>query len=272
MSFCNKCGYELDTDDLFCSHCGAPVKTSQSLPAPASAPQKPLENKKSSDSDLKKYNLIVDFANIKEYFEKKQDTYKKLSEVINNIDETKSHRRLALLITGIVLSGLSPVLLVLIFTSSLVVGTLAQTTSLSGSSHMMAQRPWYFYFFIFLFIVGIALIIAWIIDKIKRKRLVYDYEIEEIRLNAELTDYYKEFGFCALNPEYTNPAVLRKLDEIVSSGKVDSFPKAIEVYLNQTHKSASQFESLYSHYKKIENEGSSGLLMVFSASVRFFEI
>ena len=80
-------------------------------------------------------------------------------------------------------------------------------------------------------IIGIALITN--VNKKKENAIRSRQEA----IMGELSDHYYQLSYCPVGFEYTYPPILQQLKQIVQTGRADTLKEAINVMIDDNHKS-----------------------------------
>lgn len=82
----------------------------------------------------------------------------------------------------------------------------------------------------FFFVVVALCIVGFIFFKKQNKEKLAVATARQEELHAELEKHFKDYGYCAVGFQYTKPATLRILYELIEEGRVTNPGDAINVY------------------------------------------
>lgn len=238
MAFCSNCGAQLEEGTRFCSSCGSAVDAGTPVAAPvapspvAAAPMMgaapvmdyQMQQNLYAQQQKARQDSINELAKMISYFSEKTDLYQEY-----DVDQNK----LAYLMKG---TGKAPLVWGIIITA--IFGFSAVVSFLSVFSDGLSLG-WMIGLGIqsFFVLLGILLIVVYIVKSSKNKSETASYRTRLADIAYELTNHYVNYGFCALGAEYTNPAILVKVADVIRSGCADNPKEAINTLLNDNRKS-----------------------------------
>ena len=81
------------------------------------------------------------------------------------------------------------------------------------------------------YILAVPFIALFILQKKKNKEKLAEVSARLDALRTELDQYYDDYGYCAIGQEYTKPAILNILYDLVRKGRASTPGDAINIYL-----------------------------------------
>ena len=88
-------------------------------------------------------------------------------------------------------------------------------------------------------LIGSAGVLMWIkedsINRILRKEIKNNTS-RQVQLAKELTKYYKNYGYCIIGPQYSNPKIIWRILENLKSGRADTLQNAIKLLYRDARK------------------------------------
>lgn len=86
----------------------------------------------------------------------------------------------------------------------------------------------------------------------------------------ELTEHYHAYGYCPIGPEYSNPAIIDGIIRIVRSGRADTIKEALNVMLNDAHKTTMELAAMQTANSARSAAAGATAAAVFNAASFFF--
>ena len=139
---------------------------------------------------------LADFEHMTAYFGAKAPQYKEFDEVCEEVAEREG-KSIAGWIVGAVICGL--------------IGVIA--------------KAWFF------FVLTAGFIALAILMSKKNKGKLEEARARQQALFAELEDHYNAYGYCSIGFEYTKPATLAALFDMIRKGRATNPADAINIYL-----------------------------------------
>ena len=217
IMYCKKCGKQIQDGSRFCEYCGTKHEHGDEFrPIRIQHEEQPYNNYADSRRNIRQSELD-ELNNMIHYFSYKQEQYDEFDSVCGTLSE--ADRILSQSPSGsFIFSGIALgfMLLGLLF----------------GSNG----------FGTFLMIVGLILAIPGVIKLVMyfsrksfwtKKKTLAEQRYEE--LSSELMQYYQQYSYCPVGVEYTNPAILQQLRDVIQSGYADTTRDAINYLIQQQH-------------------------------------
>ena len=202
MSYCPNCGVEVSEQHSVCWRCGT------SLSRKPAAPSGRVGARQQEMAELDR---------IRAYFEPKRMEYSELHQNEARINYLTGKRYNSLRITG----GIMVLIAVFFLTH------LRDETEFLG-------------FGLFFGIPGAGILALYFhMLKAKQNEILALNERQQL-LQTELSQYCDAYGPCPLGVEYTDPAVLDILYDLLRSGRADSLKEAVNLWLDDIHKATMQ--------------------------------
>ncbi len=252
MAFCSSCGSSLLEGVAFCSSCGARVGAPDGMDTlPYQMPAGNMVNAQA----IARQQSMDEMKRTLDYFMVKKVQYDELDATSARIDVLKRYNPAGLLVWGI-LFGIPAVGLII-----------------AGLCCFLAQWP--LAWAIFGPGLGCAPFSAMFISIYVGLTTKYKKElvsrIERYNeLVVELDEYYKAFGYCVVGEEYSNPSILLKIYDVIRAGRADSAKEAINVLLDDAHKTQMELNSLIAASAANKAAKSAGVAAGFAAASFFF--
>ena len=123
---------------------------------------------------------------------------------------------------------------------------------------------------ILIFLLSYALIAIFIIKKVTRKKRILQIREEANRLSLELKQLYRDYGFCPLGPELTDPRIISSLASIIQSGRAVEFRQAIDLFYRDMRVNYNRIQNLRSETLRAAGPDPSGEPPFFSVAKLFF--
>ena len=121
-----------------------------------------------------------------------------------------------------------------------------------------------------IFLLSYALIAIFIIKKVTRKKRILQIREEANRLSLELKQLYRDYGFCPLGPELTDPRIISSLASIIQSGRAVEFRQAIDLFYRDMRVNYNRIQNLRSETLRAAGPDPSGEPPFFSVAKLFF--
>ena len=209
--YCPYCQTVLTDDAVFCRHCGKRVRET------------------SADTSIKNKDLDT-LNSMLRHFSQKQSTYDLYDEVCSKINRLSRGASNALLIWGGILSGLALLIILSLISSG------GDFQDISGG--LFAS--------IFLVLVpGIMMIAGGIMKKVYHRNTLVQHQLQYVALSKELLEHFQCYPNCPVAPEYTNPRVLVKLQDLLFSGKAGSLKESMNhLYATSSYKSIARYQEV----------------------------
>ena len=243
IMFCGKCGTPVSEGNAFCARCGAPVGGAQEQKSSLSQSQ-----------NLRKESL-EEIDRMISYFGEKQALYDEYDNCVGQIlyySDPSSDVKLDKPEFVLCAKGKNSVYLGLItiicglmvwigswpepFTDGELVNTIF---SIIGFSIVIAGFVW--------MCIGIHIrknynrsYRKYLADtkrekQAERERLIKHYEERRHGMVYLLNEYYKNYGYCPIAAEYTNPKILKKIREPIYIGRADTIKEAMNLLFAENH-------------------------------------
>ena len=242
--YCSNCGNQMGDQDKFCKACGTPVI--QTNTQPEAAPSVPAAN----GSDL-----TGELDRMISYFGQKQALYDEYDKCIENIKFLNDPRNKVKVKAGIpglpfIISGafLAPNFIAFLLMCLFAYGWVKADTP----GHQVDNQATVTMFSIAIIgiLISIAAIVFGIIMNIKRKKKYKEARASMLKQNAdrlnvlvnELSANYNQCGSCVVSSLYSNPGILLKIREIISSGRASSINDAINLLHQYSGNPAHQLQ------------------------------
>ena len=91
-------------------------------------------------------------------------------------------------------------------------------------------------------LIGAALMIMGYVLSSNARARNYAYVCRRFdELSDELYTYYKQYGSCMVSAEYTNPANLLAIYEVMNSGRADTIKEAINILISDAHRNNMEY-------------------------------
>lgn len=257
--YCPSCGSEIKPGERFCMGCGKRVDESREMSLKSEGVDNTLiQQGKTRIDAINEINRMID------YFSQKQNQYDEYDRCSQTIAVKKNGPSSALLVWGIVL-----IILGILLITGWIPTIIRQNPSFI---YLIQNRQKDIFVSIILLLVLFAGIVMVVIYKMIDKRMHKEMYIAVSRMNTlalELTDHYNDYGFCFVGPEYTNPEILKLIANVLKAGRADTIKEAINVLLDDAHKTAMEFQSQLTAQAARQAANGAKVAAVFSAA-RFF--
>lgn len=92
----------------------------------------------------------------------------------------------------------------------------------------------------FFYIAIVPFVVAFVLLKKKNNEKLAVVTARYNELSNELDQLYADYGYCALGQEYTKPALLKELYDLVRKGRASTPGDAVNIYLADLDKIAQQ--------------------------------
>lgn len=242
MAFCSMCGAELGSGVRFCSKCGAavngvPNNMAVAVVGSGSQVSSLAQAEKTRSETLAEMNKMI------MYFGVKQNQYDEYDECVRNLNYLSrpgvsvryNNGKLAgqLIGIGIITICFGGFLGLLTFSFGkvgLVLGLIILASAITG---------------------GVILIVKGnenrsfnaIQMQREKERLIGYYSNRFSELAQELLTYYKNYGYCATGPSYTNPKILSRLRDLIVSGRAETIKESINLMHQEAHNSEMELNA-----------------------------
>lgn len=246
MPFCSKCGVKIDESIRFCPACGNAVNAiSTANVQPSSILKQQADARNESLAEL---NRIIS------YFDQKANEYNEYDRCCNSLNYLRKPTSSGVLILGVILTGLFG--FVVLFMLSIT----SQSNGIDINDIIMTC------FLGFPGLIGIMLIFAFFIQEKSRRRRLVKTTDRLADLAIELTEHYAKYGYCCIGPEYSNPNIIRNLYRLINSGRADTPKEAINVMIDDSHKTQMQLNAQLSAQASMRAARAANTAAFFSAA------
>lgn len=241
IMYCKKCGKQIQDGSKFCEFCGTKHEHGDEFRPIRIQHEEPGYNSYADNRRNIRQSELNELDNMIRYFSYKQEQYDEFDSVCSTLGEAEA-----------ILSQ-SP-------TGGFVFTGIALGLLLFGS--MLGGKG----FGAFLIIVALILAIPGVVKLLiyftknstwTTKKAQAETRYEE--LSAELMQYYQQYGYCPVGAEYTNPAILQQLRDVIQSGYADTSKDAINYLIQQQHNATVEKNTA-------EASGAAKTAAVFSAA------
>lgn len=255
--YCPYCQTVLVDDAVFCSQCGKRVKANPVQPA--AVPVNPQMQQYQAQKDAIRDSELTLLNRLMQHFSQKQSAYDLYDTVCERVNHFAKGCSNALLIWGSILVSFS-LLLILMFIPEIQEGVLP----IEELPEVLAVMG------ILIFGPGIMMIIGGILMKVNNKRQLTKYRQQYAGLSYELRQHFLSYPNCPISPEYTNPRVLVKLQNLITSGRTDTVKESLNSLVASSNQRAlAQYLELTQRNNAASNQGN-GFGFVF-ISPKFFK-
>lgn len=83
-------------------------------------------------------------------------------------------------------------------------------------------------------------------------------------IENQLEVYYRDYGYCPIGIEFCDPDIIKSLADVVRTGRADTIKEAINVLLDDAHKTTMEMEARFTSQ-------AAGTTAAFSAASFFFK-
>lgn len=208
MAFCKQCGTNLN-EAKFCPNCGAAAD------GEIVAQQKQAVS--AVNSDIRRQSL-AEMSDMLKYFGTKKDQYDKLDVVNKKVEKLSSKSYTGWLICGVLF-------------------TLIGFWIFKHSSGLFVAR------ILFSFFIPALCFAAFVLFRKKNIKKLNAATQEQMELCEELADHYAAYGYCPLGIEYTNPAVLALINDVIRQGKASTPEDALNRLVEELHNAKMEKEA-----------------------------
>ena len=202
MVTCNECGYE-NHGRRICKRCGAPLDLSAE------------KNGISVDDlpDMSLYEVNKELKKLIRYFDFMRAQYSEYEFCNQKLDflDKKGYVPIGVLIFGIIMMGVTTWLSVLV--------ALRAFKLYNGLILWLAM----------FFVDGLYSAVAYSRSLKDNRKKIKKYLGREVELAKQLTNYYNDYGPCLLEAKYTDPRILDRLQNIITSGRASSLEQALDL-------------------------------------------
>lgn len=244
--FCPKCGNPVTDGATFCPVCGNPLN--QGAPAYTEQPapqyqqpvqqyqqpvqyqyqqnyqyQQPVYNYNPGAAQQERMSNMQEMDRMYSYFSQKAAEYDEYDLINYTLDEY-DRRKPGLLVWGIIL---------LVIGFSLLVGFIANEVEAGAIIFMLVWC-----------LGATGMILAFIFGTISRKKNKEAALMRLVELADELHTHFLGYGYCPVGEEYTNPAILQKIGEIIRMGRANNIMDAINIMFDDAHKSQMEYAAM----------------------------
>lgn len=206
--FCQHCGKPLPDGAAFCPACGGGI----------SAPATDYQAQKQAVRDSE----IAVLRDAIRHFEQKRQQYAAYDNACAMFNHYARGARSTLIAFGAVLLSLSVLILAVVVAPEIIYER--QTVTDLWVVLFGALAPG-----IIMLTVGISL-------KVNCRRQYVRYYAQCTQLADELYAHYTEYYNCPVGQEYTNPAVLTVILDVLQSGRADTIKDALNIALNDVNR------------------------------------
>ncbi len=180
----------------FCKQCGTDLNDAKFCPnCGASAEGEVAAPAAPAGADARQ-RCLADMEHMISYFGAKSAQYDELDLVSEEVEDRSSRGFGGWIVAAVI---------------SIIIGIIA--------------KSWFFY------VLPIAFIALFILQRKKNKEKLAVATARRDELTQELDQYYADYGYCALGQEYTRPATLNILYDIVRKGRATTPGDAINIHL-----------------------------------------
>ncbi len=221
--YCYSCGQQLPDSASFCPNCGA--KTA--IPESTSSTYNPPGNSSLSQQMSLRQENIGELDRIYSYFLPKAPLYDEYDQLHKEMKYCNKGN------TGLLIVGIGVIILGFFLASSEL-----------GRSYLTVQGLLVgIGIAIIGLLAGIIMIISYFVSEKKRKVKIQTKVARIDELTMELTENYKLFGPCIVGAEYSNPRILNALRNLITNGRADTVKEALNVMLDDSHKTQMQLQA-----------------------------
>lgn len=210
---CTNCGNEVPAGYKFCPSCGTPVSENSAVVSAASFSPTPQNQQPAGYVDERQYTMQT-LDRITSYFGAVADKYELFHKLAAEVQDRSEKPYVGTwILTGI-----------LLIVSSILIGWANSSSSgwsvlgwLVGLLGALAT-----FVFIIISLIDIPLYI-----KNKKRLPIAKQELDDT--GNYLARYYKDFGYCPIAFEMTEPEILANIAQIITMGRATNFPAALAV-------------------------------------------
>ncbi|MBO7453052.1 MAG: zinc ribbon domain-containing protein [Clostridiales bacterium] len=270
MAFCSNCGFSINDGLKFCSNCGAPVGGISPVP-PVLVP---VQNQYQSPQQIQmmqqqsvfeqtakaRMDSLNEMNNMLSYFGQMAQQYDEYDHCNKMIPILQRGVGKARLVWGIIFCCIGAY-----------IGLMTLMAFASSSSRGSVAVALAMIFFAACFIIpGVLMIVSRSVAANKKRKELENMLNREAELATILTQHYNNYGFCLIGAEYTNPKILSRICDIIRSGRADTPKEAINILLDDAHKSMMQLQSQLTMQATRQAARGATAAAVFSAANFFF--
>ena len=273
MAFCSNCGFSINDGLKFCSNCGAPVGGISPVP-PVLVP---VQNQYQSPQQIQmmqqqsvfeqtaktRMDSLNEMNNMLSYFGQMAQQYDEYDHCNKMIPVLQRGVGKARLVWGIIFCCAGA------YFGFMGLASLSSSFS-SRSSSVSILMVVLLLFCLALIIPGILMIVSRSVAANKKRKELENMLNREAELATILTQHYNNYGFCLIGAEYTNPKILSRICDIIRSGRADTPKEAINILLDDAHKSMMQLQSQLTMQATRQAARGATAAAVFSAANFFF--
>lgn len=239
MAFCRNCGSVINEQDRFCVTCGAEQNINT-----FNAYNNANKGGYTDNSMLIRESTLEDLRRIFNYFNQKRDVYKEYYDSRNQAEKAQSGKSVKLIVFGIIVMVLGINFILLnIYLLSLSARLSNDLSYISSIKDIIVTILFVLFFPSLCIIPGIIMINA---GKKRNARLSKTFEEKNARANAlaeELTEFYQNYGPCQIGQKYAEPVIIERLYEFVSSGRAYTIQEAINMIVEDQHRSIVEYNT-----------------------------
>ena len=219
MVTCKECGYQNNGRKL-CKKCGAPLDLSVE------------ENAVSVEDlpDLTLYDVNRELKKLIRYFNRMQAQYSEYEYCNQKLDSLDKRGYVS---KGILIFGICMI-------AAMVWLSVVEVLYTYIRQDLTGLLVWNAMFLA----VGLYAVIAYFHSLRDNRKKIKNYLGREVELARQLTNHYKKYGPCLIDPQYTDPRILDRLALLIRSGRVNTLEQAMDtlfVDAGKTKKESSDY-------------------------------
>lgn len=230
--FCPKCGTEMPDSAEFCMKCGYSLGGIKKPAVVSGSIEQQMNTREESINTLNK---------IYSYFSKKGALYDEYDELQKKVDQCIKAKHTGYLIVGIIFIVFGTPT---IFRTSLPI--VIESIPNDWDSIPSWAIPYVILYLLLLLspiIIGVILLLAQSSKKKKDYKHAADISKRIQEISKDLSDYYDDFGPCIIGKEFSNPRIISVIVGLIKSGRADTPKEAINVMLDDAHKTNLQLQA-----------------------------
>ena len=180
----------------FCKQCGTDLNGANFCPSCGTAADGQVVAQQSNVVTDPRQRSMNDLENMLQYFGAKKDTFDEYDKVYAEVED-RAARTYAGWIAGAILCA--------------IIG-------------WIGGNPLFF-------VLAVVCVVVRIPQTKKNKEQLEIVQARLAELEAELTEYYKDYGYCPVGYEYVRPEILQQLYDLIRKGRANNPGDAINIYL-----------------------------------------
>lgn len=211
MSFCSSCGTDVG-DAAFCPKCGASINES-GVAVAQNANVSTLNQQKNLRQETG-----IELAKLYEYFNQKRPIFDEYDGLLEQAEKiTKKSIRKKQIWAGV----------------SIAIALMCFRDVFAGNFSELVGV---------LIFGGIAALLIYLAKNAKDKLAAGENRMIEIQ--NELQQHYNAYEMCPIGIEYCDPDIIKNIADVVRAGRADSIKEAINVLLDDAHKSTMELQAM----------------------------